>query len=142
LRITADRRTPIINFAKIKKILAVDMLDFDTLNHLSRCHCVSICAMLVPANLLVCSAIILLTGMDRSPQARRWLVAIGSGLCALLLAHVASWWIVGVIAPATFILPSLGLLCTVINLSCLKYEKVMAHYIQSLVLARFNWQRV
>jgi hypothetical protein len=98
--------------------------------------------MLVPANLLVCSAIILLTGIERAPHLRQRLMAIGSGLFALLLAHVASWWIVGVVAPATFILPSLGLLCTVINLSCLKYEKVMAQYIQSLVLARFNWQRV
>jgi prepilin signal peptidase PulO-like enzyme (type II secretory pathway) len=138
----ADNRTPNrTNFVKIEKNIAVYMLDFDTLNHLSRCHCVSICAALVPANLLVCSAIILLTGTDRSLQARRWLAVVGAGFFALLLAHVASWWLIGVVAPATFILPSLGLLCSVINWSCLKHEKIMAHYIQSLVLSRFNWER-
>lgn len=120
------------------------MLDFSTINHLSRCHCVAICAVLVPTNLLLSSAVILLTGLAQSPSAklsaetRLWLSIAGTCTALLLIAHVASWWMVGVVAPATFILPSLGLLCTVVNWSCIKYSSIAGYYIQSLVLARFS----
>jgi hypothetical protein len=122
------------------------MLDFSTINHLSRCHCVAICAVLVPTNLLLSSAVILLTGLARSPEAqaklsvktRLWLSIAGTCTAMLLIAHVASWWLVGVVAPATFILPSLGLLCMVVNWSCIKYSSIAGYYIQSLVLSRFN----
>jgi hypothetical protein len=117
------------------------MLDFSTINHLSRCHCVAICAVLVPTNLLLSSAVILLTGLGRSMKTRFWLSIIGSFTAMLLIAHVASWWIVGVVAPATFILPSLGLLCTIVNWSCLKYSAIAGYYIQSLVLSRLRFAR-
>jgi hypothetical protein len=114
------------------------MLDFSTINHLSRCHCIAICAALVPTNLLLSSAVILLTGLGRSVETRLWLSIAGTCTAMLLIAHVASWWIVGVVAPATFILPSLGLLCTVVNWSCIKYSSIAGYYIHSLVLSRFS----
>jgi hypothetical protein len=113
-------------------------LDFSTINHLSRCHCVAICAFLVPINLLLSTAVILLTGLKRSPQTRRNLSIAGTFTALLLIAHVASWWIVGVVAPATFILPSLGLVCTVINWSCVKYSSITGYYIENWVLSRFR----
>jgi hypothetical protein len=113
-------------------------LDISTINHLSRCHCVAICAFLVPTNLLLSTSVILLTGLDRSPQARRNLSIAGTLAALLLIAHVASWWIVGVVAPATFILPSLGLLCTLINWSCVKYSSFTGYYIEAWVLSRFR----
>jgi hypothetical protein len=113
-------------------------LDFSTINHLSRCHCVAICAFLVPTNLLLSSAVILLTGLDRSPQVRRNLSIVGTFAALLLIAHVTSWWIVGVIAPATFILPALGIVCTVINWSCIKYSSITGYYIEAWVLSRFR----
>ncbi len=113
-------------------------LDFATINHLSRCHCVAICAFLVPTNLLLSTAVILLTGLDRSPQIRRNLSIAGTFTALLLIAHVASWWIVGVVAPATFILPALGLLCTTINWSCVKYSSIVGYYIEAWVLSRFR----
>jgi hypothetical protein len=113
-------------------------LDFSTINHLSRCHCVAICAFLVPTNLLLSTAVILLTGLARSPQARRNLSITGTFAALLLIAHVASWWIVGVVAPATFILPALGLLCTTINWSCVKYSSFTGYYIEAWVLSRFR----
>jgi hypothetical protein len=113
-------------------------LDFSTINHLSRCYCVAICAFLVPTNLLLSTAVILLTGLARSPQARRNLSIAGTFAAMLLISHVASWWIVGVVAPATFILPSLGLVCTVINWSCMKYSSIAGYYIESWVLSRFR----
>jgi hypothetical protein len=113
-------------------------LGFSMINHLSRCHCVAICAFLVPTNLLLSTSVILLTGLDRSPQTRRKLTTAGTCAAALLIAHVASWWIVGVIAPATFILPALGLVCTVINWSCVKYSSIVGYYIENWVLSRFR----
>jgi hypothetical protein len=113
-------------------------LDFSTINHLSRCHCVAICAFLVPTNLLLSTAVILLTGLARSPQTRRNLSIAGTFAALLLIAHVASWWIVGVVAPATFILPALGLLCTTINWSCVKYSSFTGYYIEAWVLSRFR----
>ncbi len=113
-------------------------LDLPTINHLSRCHCVAICAFLVPTNLLLSTAVILLTGLDRSPQARRNLSMGGTLAALLLIAHVASWWTVGVVAPATFILPALGLLCTTINWSCVRYSAIAGYYIEAWVLARFR----
>jgi hypothetical protein len=113
-------------------------LDFSTINHLSRCHCVAICAFLVPTNLLLSTAVILLTGLARSPQARRNLSIAGTLAALLLIAHVTSWWIVGVVAPATFILPALGLVCTVINWGCVKYSSIAGYYIEAWVLSRFR----
>jgi hypothetical protein len=113
-------------------------LDFSTINHLSRCYCVAICAFLVPTNLLLSTAVILLTGLARSPQARRKLSIAGTLVAMLLISHVASWWIVGVVAPATFILPALGLVCTVVNWSCVKYSSIAGYYIEAWVLSRFR----
>jgi hypothetical protein len=113
-------------------------LDLSTINHLSRCHCVAICAFLVPTNLLLSTSVILLTGLARSPSTRRNLSLAGTFAALLLIAHVASWWIVGVVAPATFILPSLGLVCTVINWGCVKYSSFTGYYIEAWVLSRFR----
>jgi hypothetical protein len=113
-------------------------LDLSTINHLSRCHCVAICAFLVPTNLLLSTSVILLTGLARSPQTRRNLSIAGTFAALLLIAHVASWWIVGVVAPATFILPTLGLVCTIINWSCVKYSSIAGYYIEAWVLSRFR----
>jgi hypothetical protein len=138
LQNATDRRQVQYFSLESKKTSEVTMLDFATINHLSRCHCVAICAVLVPTNLLLSTAVLLLTGMSRSAETRLWLSIAGTFTALLLIAHVASWWIVGVVAPATFILPSLGLLCTVINWSCIKYSSIAGYYIQSLVLSRFS----
>jgi hypothetical protein len=114
------------------------MLDFSTINHLSRCYCVAICAFLVPTNLLLSTAVILLTGLARSPQIRRNLSIAGTVAALLLVAHVASWWMVGVVAPATFILPALGLVCTLINWSCVKYSSIVSHYLEAWIFSRFR----
>jgi hypothetical protein len=95
------------------------MLDLATLNHFSRCNCVAICAALIPVNLLISTAVIVLSALDRSPQKRQRLAILGLFPALLLISHVASWWIVGVVAPASFLLPSIALLCTIINWLCL-----------------------
>jgi hypothetical protein len=110
------------------------MLDLSALNEFSRCHCIAICAGLLPANLLLSTAVIGLTMFDGSWAARRWL-SIGGLFCfVLLFSHVVSWWLIGVVAPATFILPSLGMLCSAINWACLTYPVSMGRFWRSIVI--------
>jgi hypothetical protein len=110
------------------------MLDLSALHEFSRCYCVAICAALVPVNLLISAAVIGLTMFNRSLSLRRWLSIGGALCCLLLLTHVGSWWLIGVVAPATFILPSLGLLCSAINWACLHYPVSTGQFWRSIVL--------
>jgi hypothetical protein len=102
-----------------KKSSAIAMFDLATLHHFSRCNCVAICAALIPVNLLISTAVIVLSAIDQSPRQRQQLAVLGIFPGALLVSHVASWWLVGVVAPATILLPSLALLCTSINWACI-----------------------
>ncbi len=110
------------------------MIDVSALHEFSRCHCVAICAGLVPANLLLSTAVIGLTMFNGSLMLRRWLSIGGAFCCLLLLSHVGSWWLIGVVAPATFILPALGLLCSAINWACLNYPISMGQFWRSIVM--------
>ncbi len=119
------------------------MLNFFALHEFSRCHCLAICAGLVPANLLLSTTVIGLTiGIgNKSLVLRQWL-SIGGAICgSLLLAHVWSWWLIGVVAPATFVLPSLGLLCTAINWFCWKYPADAGRFWRSVVIpaGKLGW---
>jgi hypothetical protein len=118
------------------------MLDVSTLHEFSRCHCVAICAGLVPANLLLSASVIGLTMFDRSIALRQWLSIGGAGCCLLLIAHVMSWWLIGVVAPATFILPALGLISSAVNWCCLNYPTRMGRFFRSVVLSDWKFIRV
>lgn len=99
------------------------MFDPSWIGHFSRCHCVAICAALVPLNLLVSALVIGLVARDIAPRWRRLLALGGLPLGGLLVAHVASWWVVGVVALPTIILPTLALVCTGLNWYCLTYPQ-------------------
>jgi hypothetical protein len=108
------------------------MLDLDTLNHFSRCNCVAICAALIPMNLLLSTAVIGLTAIDYPALLRQRLATLGSFLGVLLIAHVMSWWIAGVVAPATIILPSLAVVCSIVNWSCIARPDFVQFWYQRL----------
>jgi hypothetical protein len=92
------------------------MLDFTSLLEFSRIHCVAICAVLVPLNLLTTLQTVVLVGFNRS-TARVWQAAGLAGLCALLMVlHVMTWFLVGVVRLETFVLLSLGTVCLSMNL--------------------------
>ena len=110
------------------------MLDLSALHEFSRCHCVAICAALVPANLLISTAVIGLTMFNGSLVLRRWLSIGGVLACLLLLSHVGSWWLIGIVAPATFILPALGVLCAAVNWACWNYPVSTGQFWRSIVL--------
>ncbi|MBD2177921.1 hypothetical protein H6F42_13455 [Pseudanabaena sp. FACHB-1998] len=87
----------------------------DSLGNFSRSHCVEICAFLVPANLIATSQTILFTVFKRSPI-KIFTITAGAIVYALLMiSHVISWYIVGVVMAPTFILMFLGIGCLAIN---------------------------
>lgn len=83
------------------------------LGEFSRQNCLAICAALVPLNLLATLGTMILA-YGHSPW--RWATgAIALTFAHLLILHVVSWWVVGVVMLPTFILPLLALLCLGIN---------------------------
>jgi putative exporter of polyketide antibiotics len=99
------------------------MLDINALFEFSRTHCVAICAVLVPANLVATSQTLLLTGFSR-PIAQIQVMALAASLYGLLLIlHVLTWLAIGVVMAPTYILTFLGCLCIGLNLTCVAIGK-------------------
>jgi hypothetical protein len=114
----------------------------DSLSNFSRSHCVAICALLVPANLIATSQTLLFTFLKRSP-AQIFTISFSAIVYALLMIlHVISWYIIGVVMAPTFILMFLGITCLAINLIAIwlkinhieiDFQKIIPKIIQRLV---------
>ncbi|BAY07274.1 hypothetical protein [Calothrix sp. NIES-2098] len=103
------------------------MLDFHTLAEFSRANCVSICAFLVPANLLSALLTIILTVLHR-PSHQVWQAAGFASIFALvMIMHVYSWFAVGVVMAPTYILLWLAITCLLINLGAIIWQRRFAH---------------
>lgn len=91
------------------------MIELEPLFQFSREHCIAICAFLVPANLFATLQTLLMGGLLRS-RSEVTTLAIASHVYALLMvAHVMTWWMVGVVMAPTFILLFLATVCLGIN---------------------------
>jgi hypothetical protein len=92
------------------------MLDFNTLAEFSRNNCIGICAFLVPANILTTLLTMILTFLNR-PLGQVW---ISTGLACLfasvMVLHVYTWFMIGVVMTPTYILLSLAVTCLLTNL--------------------------
>jgi uncharacterized membrane protein (GlpM family) len=87
------------------------MLDLNNIAEFSRCHCIGICALLVPVNLILSTTTSLLVGTHRSMQLIHATAAISIWPAIALFLHVATWWSIGVVMLPTFILPVLAIIC-------------------------------
>jgi len=91
------------------------MIDFNPLFEFSRTHCIAICALLVPANLLATLQTLLFVWFAR-PVTQIYSIATVASLYALLMIlHVMTWLTIGVVMLPTYILSFLGCLCLLIN---------------------------
>lgn len=91
------------------------MVDFHTLAELSRTHCISICAFLVPANLIATAITILFTVLRR-PIVQVWqITAIATLFAVLMLLHVFTWFTAGVVMIPTYVLLWLATTCLIAN---------------------------
>jgi hypothetical protein len=111
------------------------MFDSNTIAEFSRCHCIGICAFLVPTNFLLACATLLLTGLDRSPRLVATIVSIGILPALALFLHVATWWAIGVVMLPTFILPILAITCLAIYASATFYRE----HLKNLLIAIFEF---
>lgn len=91
------------------------MFDLNTIAEFSRINCLAICAVMVPANLILCLQSLILVGLNR-PKNQVRLSGIIANICAImLLLHVGSWFVIGVVRIQTFILLGLSCVCLIIN---------------------------
>jgi hypothetical protein len=108
------------------------MFDLNTIFEFSRTNCVAICAFLVPANLLLTLQTIIFTGLHR-PQAKITKAALLACIPAILMVlHVFTWLMIGVIMAPTYILLCLGSTCLGLNLWAITNSQSMVRLLQAL----------
>ena len=89
---------------------------FAQLCEFSRCHCIAICGGLVPFNLILSFLTLVYVARQASPNLiQKNAIAVYGGV-TLMVLHVSTWFLVGVVMIPTFLLPAFGAVCVVINL--------------------------
>lgn len=98
------------------------MFDLTNLAELSRTHCVSLCAFLVPAILITTCLTMVLAALRRS-KTKVWQSAGVAGIFAVvLLWHVYTWFEVGIVMIPTYVLLWLSSSCLVSNSCAIAYS--------------------
>ena len=92
------------------------LIDLNFLSEISRIHCVSICAFLIPAILITTLQSILLVIFQRRDISLTVSVLLSLSAIAFMVFHVSTWFVIGVVTPVTFIFLGLSLSCLTINL--------------------------
>ncbi|MFM7408696.1 MAG: hypothetical protein ACKO3K_19080 [Cuspidothrix sp.] len=92
------------------------MLDFHTLTEFSRHHCIGICGFLVPANILTTLLTIILAFLNRPMSQVCASVILSSTFALIMMLHVYTWFMIGVVMLPTYILLSLAVTCLLTNL--------------------------
>jgi hypothetical protein len=99
------------------------MLDFNTLIEFSHNNCIGICAFLVPANILATLSTLVLTFLNR-PMGQVWIsIGFACTFASIMILHVYTWFMIGVVMPPTYILLSLAVTCLVTNLLVIIWRK-------------------
>lgn len=111
------------------------MIELNSIAEFSRCHCIGICAFLVPTNLFLAMGTMWLVAMDRSTKQIYTTIGLSIPPAIVLLLHVVTWWIVGVVMLPTFILPLLA----VTALSIQTYALVNPQHMRNLLLNIFQF---
>lgn len=98
------------------------MFDFLTLSDFSRSHCIAICAFLVPANLVSTILTIVLAALCRPQIQVRQAAGVAISFALVMVLHVFTWFMVGVVMAPTYILLGLGSTCLVFNIAAIAYN--------------------
>lgn len=97
------------------------MFDFPHLADLSRTHCLSLCAFLVPAN-LVATVLTMVFAVLHRPKLQLWQSAgVASSFALVMLWHVYTWFAVGVVMVPTYVLLWLASTCLLANIGAIAY---------------------
>jgi hypothetical protein len=91
------------------------MLDFDTVLNFSHTYCVTICAVLVPLNLLTTILTLTLTGLHRPMSDVLKASGAAIAFAGIMVLHVLTWFVIGVVMVPTYVLLILGTVCFAVN---------------------------
>ncbi|MEB3339374.1 hypothetical protein [Okeania sp.] len=80
------------------------MFDFNNLIQFSHTYCIEICGLLVPMNVLASLQPIIFTVLHRPKKEINLMALVASFYALMIIFHVGSWFIVGVVRIQTFIL--------------------------------------
>lgn len=109
------------------------MFDLNTIFEFSRTNCVAICAFLVPANLVLTLQTIVFTAQSRPQVQVRQAAVLACIPAVVMMLHVFTWLIIGVVMAPTYILFGLGSTCLVINFWAISHSQSMVRLLQSLL---------
>lgn len=118
------------------------MFDLEPIFQFSRNNCVAICAFLVPVNLLTTIQTFVLVLWQRPLWQLRLGAIIAIAFALTLFLHIATWFVVGVITPVTFILGGLGATCILINWAVITYRAFILQYISSWKTASLQGNQI
>lgn len=105
----------------------------EPLLHISHTYCLQICALLVPTNMAVTMASMLMVGLE-VPRWRICAVAsLGISLAITMVMHVLSWLLVGVVMLPTYVLLCLAGVCFSINMMLIYRQPMLRRLLVRLV---------
>ncbi len=117
------------------------MLELNSIAEFSRCHCIGICSILVPTNLLLTIGTMLSTALGRSTSTIYATVGLSILPAIVLLLHVMTWWAIGVVMLPTYILPILAITCLTINAYAVVNPQQSGHLLRkiySMAIAKYQ----
>jgi hypothetical protein len=108
------------------------MLELNSIAEFSRCHCIGICAVLVPTNLFLTIGTMFSTALGRSTSTIYVTVGLSILPAIVLLLHVMTWWAIGIVMLPTYILPILAITCLTINAYATIDPQGMGHLLRKI----------
>ena len=108
------------------------MFDFNNIIEFSHLYCVAICGLLVPMNVLASLQPIIFTILHRPKQEINLIALVASFYALMIILHVGSWFIVGVVRIQTFILLWFASCCLITNIWAVSHGSSMRVTIQFL----------
>ena len=99
------------------------MLDLNTIAEFSRSHCVTICAFLVPANLIATLSTMVLAALHCPLIKICQSATIATFFAVVMILHVFTWLMIGVVQFPTFILLWLAVTCLFTNFGAFLFQR-------------------
>ncbi len=108
------------------------MFDFNNIIEFSHIYCVAICGLLVPMNVLASLQPIIFTVLHRPKKEINLMALVASFYALMIILHVGSWFIVGVVRIQTFILLLFASCSLITNIWAVSHGSSMRVTIQFL----------
>jgi prepilin signal peptidase PulO-like enzyme (type II secretory pathway) len=121
--------------------LLVELARTNPLFEFSRANCAAICTFLVPANILCTLQTMVLAGRCRPHGQVRQAALLACIPAVVMVLHVGTWLMVGVVALPTFVLLGLGSLCLGTNAWAMARPESLAGFVREILLRLGRWVR-